>query len=89
MVVVRVELWPLGNSRELQVLDQFTIWNLDAPRAGRHGYAALVAGERVAFSHRREDGALVLVRRALAAADRSRRSRGRVETIFNAGSTGE
>jgi hypothetical protein len=68
MIVIRIELWGAGDSRNLKTLDQLTITNV-----GFAGYGDICTyevrhGDRMTtVRHRRSDGALELARLALAA----------------------
>jgi hypothetical protein len=66
MIVVRIELWGAGDSRNLKTLDQITITNV-----GFAGYGDICTyevrhGDRTTtVRHRRSDGALEVARLAL------------------------
>lgn len=65
MIVVRVELWPGGDSRPLRQIAILGIVNVGAEGDGRHAYEARFEGRMTRLSHDRADGALALVARAI------------------------
>lgn len=67
MIVVRMELWPLGDPRALESIATLTIANVGPAPRGRHRYDVRFAGREVTVTHLREDGALLLLERALRA----------------------
>lgn len=70
MIVVRVELWPHGDSRRLKPLAQLTISNTERTAPDdptRLVYLARLGDQTTLVAHRRDDGILVLVAMALAA----------------------
>ncbi len=64
MLIVRIELIPMGDVRELQQLDLLTITNLD-PYGDECRYEVRHGDELVTVQHDRRDGALVLAKQAL------------------------
>lgn len=69
MLVVRVEIWPGGDSRYLQQIEALTIVNIGEFDEGKHAYEVRCGDRFVETSHRQRDGALALVARAIAALD--------------------
>jgi hypothetical protein len=67
VIVVRVELWPFGDSRNLRTIEELTIVNVGRIEGDRCRYEARLDGRLVELEHDRSDGALVLVTRALSA----------------------
>jgi hypothetical protein len=67
MIVVRVELWPFGDSRPLRQIAILGIVNVGPECDGWHAYEVRCDGKVAPLRHRRPDGALVLVARAIAA----------------------
>jgi|GEM_PF-925310 hypothetical protein len=67
MIVVRVELWPGGDPRPLKQIAILGIVNVGSAGDGRHAYEARFEGRIAHLSHRRGDGALGLVARAIEA----------------------
>ncbi len=67
MIVVRVELWPRGDSRTLRQIELLSIVNVGLGPAvdGRHTYEARRKGLIARLHHDQADGALVLVARAI------------------------
>jgi hypothetical protein len=67
MIVVRIELWPGGDSRDLKVLDQITITNIGDSKilSGVTRYEVRHGDRTELIHHRRPQGALVLASRAL------------------------
>ena len=59
MIVVRIELWGAGDSRNLKTLDQLTLTNVGCADHVRHG------DRTTSVRHRRSDGALEVARLAL------------------------
>lgn len=69
MLVVRVEIWPGGDSRYLQQIEALTIVNIGSVDDGKHTYEVRCDDRFAETVHRRGDGALALVARAIAALD--------------------
>lgn len=67
MLIVRVELWPRGDSRSLQQIELISIVNVGESHDGIYEYEARGNGDVVRLRHRRTDGALPLVARAIRA----------------------
>ena len=68
MIVVRIELWGAGDSRNLKTLDQLTITNVGSVGHGDMCTYEVRHGDRTTtVRHRRSDGALELARLALTA----------------------
>jgi hypothetical protein len=71
VIVVRVEIWPKGDSRSLRQIESLTIVNLGPADDGLHAYEARGQDRVARLTHRRTDGALVLVARAIEALEYS------------------
>ena len=69
MLVVRVEIWPGGDSRRLSQIEALTVVNVGLVEDGKHAYEVRSAGRFAQTVHRQSDGALALVARAIAALD--------------------
>jgi hypothetical protein len=65
MLVVRVEIWPGGDSRAQRQIEILTIVNVGPSGAGWHAYEARSDGGVAHVRHRQIDGALALVARAI------------------------
>lgn len=65
MLVVRVEIWPGGDSRVLRQIDVLTIVNVGLAEHGEHAYEARRGDGLANIRHRQSDGALALVARAI------------------------
>ena len=65
MIVVRVELWPGGDSRPLRQIAILGIVNIGPEGDGRHAYEARLEGRIARLAHAQADGALALVARAI------------------------
>jgi hypothetical protein len=65
MIVVRIELWPLGDPRPLRQIAILGIVNVGPEPDGRDSYEARFEGRITRLSHDRADGALALVARAI------------------------
>jgi hypothetical protein len=65
VIVVRVEIWPFGDPRPLRQIALLGIVNVGPSGDGRHTYEAHFEGRITRVSHKRADGALVLVARAI------------------------
>ena len=67
VIVIRMELWPNGDSRRLQHLEVATMTHLDA--RGPECRYVVRRGVAAEFVHVRSDGAWTLLERAIAALD--------------------
>ena len=66
MIVVRIELWGAGDSRNLKTIDQLTITNVGSAGHGDICTYEVRHGDRTtSVRHRRSDGALEVARLAL------------------------
>jgi hypothetical protein len=65
MLVVRVEIWPGGDSRGQRQIEALTIVNVGVAEQGWHAYEIRHDGRLAQVRHRQVDGALVLVARAI------------------------
>lgn len=65
MLVVRVEIWPSGDSRAQRQIEALTIVNVGPAGPGWHAYEARHDGGVALVRHRQVEGALVLVARAI------------------------
>lgn len=65
MLVVRVEIWPGGDSRAQRQIEALTIVNVGSAEPGWHAYETRHDGRLAQVRHRQGDGALVLVARAI------------------------
>jgi hypothetical protein len=65
MLVVRVEIWPGGDSRAQRQIEALTIVNVGLAEPGWHAYETRHDGRLAHVRHRQVDGALVLVARAI------------------------
>lgn len=71
MLVVRVELWPGGDSRVLRQIAATTIVNVGRTRGAKHHYEVRSLGLLAEVRHLQSDGALKLVERSIAALERA------------------
>jgi hypothetical protein len=67
MLVVRVEIWPGGDPRAVRQIAMLGVTNIGQFADGWHLYEARLDGRVANVRHRRADGPLVLVTRAIAA----------------------
>jgi hypothetical protein len=65
MLVVRIEIWPGGDSRAQRQIEALTIVNIGPAGVGWHAYEARHDGGVAPVRHRQAEGALVLVARAI------------------------
>ena len=65
MLVVRVEIWPGGDSRAQRQIEALTIVNVGSAEPGWHAYETRHDGRLAHVRHRQGDGALVLIARAI------------------------
>jgi hypothetical protein len=66
VIVVRIELWPFGDSRRLMALDELTIVNVGTLEGSRCRYEVRLGDEVAILVHDRGDGAAALAAAALA-----------------------
>jgi hypothetical protein len=63
MIVIRIELWPVGDVSRSRLLDEVRVWNA----GGKEATYIVEYGElRTAVFHDRSKGAMALVAKALA-----------------------
>jgi hypothetical protein len=67
VLVVRIELWPFGDSRRLRAIEALTIVNVGRLEGGRCRYEARCDDKVALVVHERADGPVVLLARVLAA----------------------
>lgn len=67
MLIVGVEIWPGGDPRAPRQVALLSVTNVGQFADGWHLYEARHAGSTANLRHRRSDGPLVLVARAIAA----------------------
>ncbi len=75
MLVLRLEIWPFGDARRVQAIEQLTITNVGWIDDERCLYEVRLGDRMCRVRHRRADGAVVLGKLALTAILR-RRSNG-------------
>jgi hypothetical protein len=65
VIVVRIELWPFGDSRRLLALEELTIVNVGSIGGSRCRYEARLGDDVALLVHDREDGPVALAAAAL------------------------
>lgn|GEM_PF-4603303 len=65
MIVVRIELWPYGDSRSLMALEELTIVNIGTAEGSRCRYEARLGAAVALLVHDPEDGPVDLATAAL------------------------